>query len=215
MYGQCAQVSLVHKPLQSAGLPLELQEEATPLEFANTDFTSGSHTFRHHHRLSPFCGRAITITEDGRVAKREDKDFENGLVFSLSPLLADESFDFRIDSISQRWAGSIAVGLTTFHPQEGVTIPSRLDFLESAWYVSGSRVIQPNNKILASCLPLEHLAVGDIVSIRRTADSALRLAVNSRDLNVCVNSIPHGAYVVIDLHGMIHSVKTTFKSDYS
>ncbi|EFX70477.1 hypothetical protein DAPPUDRAFT_257054 [Daphnia pulex] len=53
---------------------------------------------------------------------------------------------------------------------------------------------------------MEHLAVGDVVSIRRTVESTLHFAVNGRDLSVCVCNIPHGAHVLMDLHGMIQSV---------
>ena len=207
LYGQCAQVSLVHKPLQPCGIPSDQQEGATPLDSATSELPSGSQSYRHHHRLSPYCGRAITLSDDGRTARREDKDFENGLMFSLIPLQPDESFDLRVEAMSQRWAGSLAVGLTTFHPQEGVAIPSSLDCLDNAWYISGSNVIQAGRKILASCLPMEHLAVGDIVSVRRTAESTLRFAINGRDLSVCVPNIPHGSHVVIDLHGMVQSVR--------
>lgn len=210
LYGQCAQVSLVHRPLQVSGIPSNQQDgDATPMDSTASD-PRGIQA--HRHRLSPYCGRAITLSDDGRTAKREDKDFENGLVFSLLPLQPEESFDVRIDTVSQRWAGSLAVGLTTFHPQEGVVIPSSLSGLESSWYISSSSVFQSGRKILASCLPMEHLAVGDIVTVRRTVESTLHFAVNGRDLAVCIRNIPHGAYVVMDLHGMIQSVRIYFLS---
>lgn len=208
LYGQCAQVSLVHRPLQASGIPPDQQEgDATPLDSTTSELASGGQPHRHCHRLSPHCGRAITISDDGRTAKREDKDFENGLVFSLLPLQPEESFDVRIETISQRWAGSLGIGITTFHPQEGTVIPSTLSGLDSAWYISGSNVFQSGRQFLASCLPLEHLVVGDVVSIRRTVESALRFAINGRDLSVLIPNIPHGAYVVLDLHAMVQSVR--------
>ena len=210
LYGQCAQVSLVHRPLQISGIPTNQQDgDATPMDSTDSE-PRGINSHRHHHRLSPYCGRAITLSDDDMTAKREDKDFENGLVFSLLPLQPEESFDVRIDTISQRWAGSLAVGLTTFHPQEGTVIPSNISDLESSWYISSSSVFHSGRKILASCLPMEHLTVGDIISIRRTVESTMHFAVNGRDLSICVRNIPHGAYIVMDLHGMIQSVRDIY-----
>lgn len=212
LYGQCAQVSLVHRPLQPSGIPHDQQEGGTtPLDSTSSELASGIQSYRqHYHQFSPYCGRAITLSDDGRTAKREDKDFENGLMFSSLPLAPDESFDLRIETISQRWAGSLGIGLTTFQPQEGASCPSRLDLVDSAWYISGSSVIQAGRKLSASCLPMEHINVGDVVSVRRTPDSTLRFAINGHDMGVFVRNVPQGSYVVVDLHGMVQSVQRIF-----
>ena len=113
----------------------------------------------YHHRLSSHHGKAITLLDSGKAAKRDDKDFENGLVFSAEPLQPDETFEVRIEAVSRRWSGSISIGkfslkfsktlfkldlfigLTTFQPRtdSSNTIPARIDTLpDSTWYISGT-----------------------------------------------------------------------------
>ena len=211
LYGQCAQVSLVHRPIQTFGIPHDQHNlRISLLDSTASELASGNQHL--HHYLSPFCGRSITLSEDLRTARRKDKEFEHGLVFSSTPLCPGEAFDFSIETLaSQSWAGSLAVGLTSFHPREGATIPSSLIGLDSAWYISSSNVISTGGQVVATCLPMEHLLVGDVVSVRRTVEhgveSPLRFFINGRDLGVCLRGIPsNGVFVVIDLHGMIQAV---------
>lgn len=88
-------------------------QETVPLDALNSVAASAEQA-RHQHRLSTYCGRAITLLDNGRTAKRDDKEYENSLVFSAAPLQPDETFEIRIEAISQRWAGSLSIGLALF-----------------------------------------------------------------------------------------------------
>lgn len=212
LYGQCAQVSIVHKPLQPVGISPHHQSEAgTPLESAASEIISSTNSSQPppahlEHRLLPQCGQAITLSEGGRSATRDDKDFENGLVFSTRPLLPDETFEICIDSISSRWSGTSAIGVTTFFPQEGAVIPASIDQLENAWYISQSDAIMPGGMRWGPCSPLEHLTVGDLIAVHRTAESTIRFTINGRDLGVAIRNVPLATYAVVDLHGPVLSV---------
>jgi len=220
LYGQCAQVSLSHQPLQAIGIPDGLPSPEVVSSYSVASLASGNQANKsnqgnigNQHHLSALCGKSVKLLDDFRMASRDEKDFENGLVFSSAPLLPDESFDLQIENISKRWAGSIAMGLTSFIPVDGAIIPSSIDKLEGSWYLSGSHFFHGQKNLLKShTVPnLERLRVGDIISIQKTVDSTLKFALNGNDLGASIKNIPPNTHVVIDLHGMVQSVNTTMK----
>ena len=222
LYGQCAQVSLSHQPLQAVGIPDGLPSPEVVSSYSVASLASGNQGNKlnqgnkgNHHHLSALCGKSIQLLDDFRMAQRDEKDFENGLIFSSSPLLPDESFDLQIESISKRWAGSIAVGLTSFIPVDGAIIPPSIDELEGSCYLSGSHFFNGQKKLLKSHLApnLERLRVGDIISIQKTVDSTLKFALNGNDLGASMKNIPPNAHVVIDLHGIVQSVSKAFNRE--
>ena len=160
------------------------------------------------HRLSPVCGRAITLLHGYRTARRDERDFENGLIFSSSPLLPDESFEVRVEDFLTAWYGSLALGLTSYLPPEG-GVPSSIRHLDGTWFMIGSSVFH-NRRILRSNLApsLERLNVGDLINIRRTSDSSMRIAINGNDLGVSIKGLAQTVYAVVDLHGIVQSVRT-------
>ena len=217
LYGQCAQVSIVHRPLQPAGLPANTPTRPQDLAVGNSVVVDevpedGHHFEQHHWSVTGRCGKAVSLSDAGRMARRDVKDFQHGLVFSSTPLLPEEPFEIRIEAVAPQWAGSLAVGLTTYQPpKEGVCeLPSRLDLLDApSWFVTETKVMQQPEGIVHHRLTdynLESLAVGDTVQLLRKADSTVHVSVNGRDLGVCLYRIPMDACVVADLHGMIQSV---------
>lgn len=121
-------MSLVHRPLVASAIPphqeMSVTSQARQRQMdgrSTLDLTNGTsyahgHRQQELHRLSCQCGRAITILDEGRSAKRDEKDFENGLVFSADPLQSGEVFEIRIEAIAERWAGSLSIGLSLFCP---------------------------------------------------------------------------------------------------
>ena len=161
----------------------------------------------HLHRLSSHCGRSIILSQNLRTAERDTKDFENGLVFSSWPLAADEIFEVRINQLATHWSGSMGIGLTAYVPDEStLDVPSTVGQLKAiTWYVSGSRACQPGS--VASVVDtLQRLCPGDVVSVKKTLDSCMKIAVNGNDLGLHMTGLPATVYAVVDLHGIIQSV---------
>lgn len=67
------------------------------------------------HRFSEFHGKGIILDERGRTATRS-KDLNNNVVFSATPLAADEVFEICINNIWKHMAGTIAIGITEIPP---------------------------------------------------------------------------------------------------
>lgn len=67
------------------------------------------------HRFSEFHGKGIILDERGRIATRS-RDLNSNVVFSATPLAADELFEVSITNMWKHMAGTIAVGVTEVPP---------------------------------------------------------------------------------------------------
>ena len=83
---------------------------------------------RFHHR----CGTMVKLSAGQRTGERRRPldEFNNGVVMTQRPLMPDELFEIRIDSLVDKWSGSIEVGITTHNPQ-ALDFPSTMTNLRS------------------------------------------------------------------------------------
>ena len=84
-------------------------EESTYLPVVGVD------RLRFHHR----CGSMVKLSASQRTSERRRPldEFNNGVVMTQRPLLPDELFEIRIESLVDKWSGSIEVG--HHHSQSG------------------------------------------------------------------------------------------------
>lgn len=86
------------------------------------------------HRFYEYHAKGITLDERGRVATRT-KDFNiNNVVFSATPLAADEMFEIVINNLWKHLAGTIAVGISEVRP-------SNNNVLSDCYYLTGENNI--------------------------------------------------------------------------
>ena len=213
LYGQCAQVSIVHRPLFSVGLPATPTNRLEDLAVSNAEANDViDERLQHHHWLPARCGKSVSLADASRLARRDAKDYENGLVFSASPLLSEEPFELRIEAVAPQWAGSFSIGLTTA-TESLDELPARLELMDApCWFITGTKVMQqPGGMVHHRLLnyDLERLTVGDTIQLLRKADSTVHVSVNGHDLGVCLCHIPINALIVADLHGPVQSVIVT------
>jgi len=101
---------------------------------------------RFHHR----CGTMVKLSAGQRTGERRRPldEFNNGVVMTQRPLLPDELFEIRIDSLVDKWSGSIEVGITTHNPQ-ALDFPSTMTNLRSgtvcSHFICGGCNIRFNN----------------------------------------------------------------------
>lgn len=87
------------------------------------------------HRLSPFCGKNLSIDGSG-VVKRIKNQANNAICFTALPLVTDELFEVAVKTWAGQWAGSIAIGVTLMNPDD--KLPSTIAGIKSeTWYISG------------------------------------------------------------------------------
>ena len=74
----------------------------------------------------------VKLSAKQRTAERRRPldEFNNGVVMTQRPLLADELFEIRIESLVDKWSGSIEMGITTHNPTN-LEFPSTMTNLRS------------------------------------------------------------------------------------
>jgi len=98
------------------------EEESSNVSTPNLD------RLRFHHR----CGSMVKLSGNQRTGERRRPmdEFNNGVVMTQRPLLPDEIFEIQIESLVDKWSGSIEVGITTHNPTS-LEFPSTMTNLRS------------------------------------------------------------------------------------
>ncbi|KAG8230350.1 hypothetical protein J437_LFUL000621 [Ladona fulva] len=209
LYGQCAQVSIINyqhgqensvassHPMASSHLSLPLITEIT-------------------HRFSTCFGKNILLRDENTAATRI-RSFNNGLLFSATPLEPEELFEVQIKEVASQWSGSLQIGVVSFtssnsnEPLLPSNLPATISELNAeTWYIQGSEVKHNGSTLHFNfCPDLDWVAPGDRVGLKCCADNSLRFFLNSEDLGVAATNINKPIYAVIDLYGSTESVSIT------
>ncbi|XP_050504188.1 neuralized-like protein 4 [Diabrotica virgifera virgifera] len=159
--------------------------------------------FHHVH------GKNARIVNNGLTALRPRPlaEFNDAIVFSSRPLRDGELFEICLDSIVDRWSGSIELGVTSVRPDE-IDLPSTAtDLYRDTWMLSGSSIMI-NGKTIKnnySC-DLDVLTSGIKLGVMRSSDKSLEFYKNGVAQGIaCV--VPHtNIYAVVDLYGQCAQV---------
>lgn len=118
----------VQNPLALNRNTIETNLEEESASAVSTPSSSLQDRLRFHHR----CGSMVKLSNGQRTAERRRPldEFNNGVVMTQRPLLPDELFEIRIDSLVDKWSGSIEVGITTHNPA-ALNFPSTMTNLRS------------------------------------------------------------------------------------
>lgn len=159
--------------------------------------------FHHVH------GKNARIVNNGLTALRPRPlaEFNDGIIFSSRPLRDGELFEVTLDTMVDRWSGSVELGVTAVRPDD-LDLPSTAtDLAKDTWMLSGSSVME-NGTTVKSNYPcdLDTMTAGTRIGVMRTADKVLEFFRDSISQGVaCV--VPHGTiYAVIDLYGQCAQV---------
>lgn len=159
--------------------------------------------FHHVH------GKNARIVNNGLTAIRPRPltEFNEGIVFSNRPLRDGELFEVCIDSMVDRWSGSIELGVTAVRPEELHLPNTATDISRDTWMLSGSSVME-NGITIKSNYPcdLDTLGAGVRVGVMVTPDRNLEFYRDGVPQGVaCV--VPHtNVYAVVDLYGQCAQV---------
>lgn len=149
-------------------------------------------------------GTLIFLSNQNRTARRRSPttEFNNGVIFSKTPLRGTEIFEVRLDRKIGTWSGSFAIGVTTCDPRT-VEIPSSAAGLKNgSWIMSGASVLRDGSALLDEYgRDLDELNEGDVVGVQRQIDGTLYFYVNGVSMGVAARNIPVNVFAVIDLYG--------------
>eukprot|EP00095_Tigriopus_kingsejongensis_P009407 maker-scaffold143_size313727-snap-gene-1.19 protein:Tk09407 transcript:maker-scaffold143_size313727-snap-gene-1.19-mRNA-1 annotation:"neuralized-like protein 4-like" len=203
LYGQCAQVSLVHAPLQPHENSLASSQV---LESSHISVPLGGEMSQQRFHSSHSKG--LELKHNSQTCARVNFA-EHLLVMGNQPLSEDEYFEIRIDVVESTLAGSLRVGVTSFAPQELTTLTSLWvqDRSVCVW-LEGSDVTVNGQLVRTNyCGHVDRLVKGNRIGIRRTHEGALRFFINGDDCGVAVsNSLPKRLWPILELAGSVSQI---------
>ena len=169
---------------------------------------------QHQQRFHEHHGRNVVLI-NGQTAQRT-ASYNQGLVYSKDSLAVGQCFQVKIDTLDERWTGSLMIGLTGISPDKTPSSPtSALLLKQSTWIVSGKSIYQsgsPKRKIESimeegadatlKSLDLNQLRVGQSLGVYLSPSGHLGLALDGRDLGPLVwIGLTEPLYAVLDLYG--------------
>ncbi|ERL95247.1 hypothetical protein D910_12514 [Dendroctonus ponderosae] len=195
LYGQCVAVSLI-----------DTYDDASP----DTNNSSLSNAtlycdLRFHH----VHGKNARIINNGLTALRPRPlaEFNDAIVFSNRPLRDGEIFEILLDTIVDRWSGSIELGVTAVRPDDIELPNTATDLHRDTWMLSGASVMV-NGKTSLNNYPcdLDTLGSGVRLGVMRSCEKQLEFFMDGVSQGpACF--IPHGnIYAVVDLYGQCAQV---------
>ncbi|EFA04682.2 bluestreak [Tribolium castaneum] len=204
LYGQCAQVSI---PCVSPLVPIPTNLDNCPRSDTSISLQAVSvvqpAVQTDLHIFSDCHGKGVCLSDGGRLAKRT-KDLTGAVVCSATTLEREELFEVTIVSLVEHLAGSIVIGVSETPPGK-----SNINIFEQCCYITGNELRFRNKTIQLFTPSLHWLNVGDRIGLLRTLDGALKIFINSEELNLCLPPLPETLYVVVDLKGSCNAVAVT------
>ncbi|XP_077984752.1 neuralized-like protein 4 [Glandiceps talaboti] len=166
---------------------------------------SGSSLYHFHSR----CGKHVAVLFDGRTArrKRATKYPDYGVVVTRQPLKNHQRFEILLDSVTEEWAGTLKIGITSIPPDD-FTFPSMVadvvDHFTFIW-TGSSGLVNGNRKVIMR-FNLDNCKTGDRIGLEKRESGALGFFVN--DQEVCKrlrlnlgSQNPGTVYGVVDVYG--------------
>ncbi|CAN7988339.1 unnamed protein product [Ixodes pacificus] len=208
LYGQCAQVSIVpqHRILPVLPPPVKVASTASP-DAVRASVTP-AHSLSVNHQFNGCCGKNVVLRNGNKVACRT-VGFNNALVFSAAPLELEELFEVQVEQVSNVWAGTLVLGLTTLAPETGLPLPSSALRMPGhhSWLLVGSRVFLDGTLLRDNYGPsLHRLAVRTGTHLEKKSRNAWNTRRTGERERLPPASLPATLYAVLDLYGMLESV---------
>ncbi|CAG0913850.1 unnamed protein product [Notodromas monacha] len=156
------------------------------------------------------CGRNVILSEDGISAERlNNKEFNDGIVFSESPLKVGVPVNVLITETSERWTGGIKIGVVGTNPSALENVPVvYLDICGPLWLLVGDSVLEkgmiggtydgPN---------LDDLDKGDVITVKRTSDNRCEVNVRNSQTHQIGSDLPPEVFLVVELYGRCTGVR--------
>lgn len=89
-------------------------------------------------------GRNARVSNNGLTASRPRTlgEFNHAIVITNRPLREGEMFEVKIETLVDRWSGSIEAGVTAIRPEEFEFPSTMTDMDHGTWMLSGSSVMK-------------------------------------------------------------------------
>lgn len=218
LYGQCAQVSIVHNQAPTAMVPCDNNSVGSSQALMESSRISLQNVAEVPHRfvISELC-KGVEVKNGGRTAVKASS-CATGVVVGNFPLVSDSFFEVQIDEVDDQLMGGLRLGLVGGDVSEGVLAQSLDDLVnrkEDLIYIDGSTVKKNGNALQLSHAPPSYvMRVGDKFHLRHSADGELHLGINEEEFEAAVCDLPAKMWPVVELLGSVRSISVTSNSHH-
>ena len=206
LYGQCAQVSIVHHPTQPGMSASACVTSSQHLQASCSSIIPGQHLTpiaQYHQENNSLASSQVMDSShislafpgsevNHRFARCDDVELRNNntsctlrrdclsaTVYGSNAFNenTEDIFEIRIDEVNQKLAGSLKVGMTTIPLEESKDVFGiGTLWLEGSHVFSNGSLVKPNY-----CRSLDRLAAGDKIAVKRHSDGTVRFLINGND----------------------------------
>ncbi|XP_028393670.1 neuralized-like protein 4 [Dendronephthya gigantea] len=204
IYGQAVKASIVKSDANKETLPPSNTVPTTQDLQIVAGGTDNQTAAERVLKFSESHGRLIVLNEGRTGASRLNAltEFNHAVVISEQPLEDDQLFEVVIEQITDRWSGSLEVGLLSLAPPD-LELPITLtDLNHHCWVVSGASVMHDGTTIINGYgTDLDKLETGTKVGVMRKSDGTFHVFVNGEDKGTAASLVPPGVFATFDLYG--------------
>lgn len=149
------------------------------------------------------CGTNVRLSDDKKSATRA-QSYSNGIVCISKPLARGQSISLKINQLSSKWTGSLALGVIGINPSNKITFPATSVNLERpCWIISQEHFNINGTKSRTNKFheALDQIKVGTIVTMCMSSSGALSFSIGSTTFQDIIVGLPNQVYPVFDLYG--------------
>ncbi|XP_070553377.1 neuralized-like protein 4 [Ptychodera flava] len=162
-----------------------------------------------YYTFHPRCGDNVDLMHGGRVARRRQESFRDGVVLTRHPLKNNVRFQVRLDTKISRWTGCLEIGFTSNDPadlQFPGTMTECIEGVTLMW--SGSNVRENGEKVSEFEVDLDDCTIGDTVGLERSDDGSFHFFFNGKTLGEALRlkTNQNVVYGVVDIYGQAGSI---------
>lgn len=154
------------------------------------------------------CGTNIRLSDDKKSASRI-QSYSNGIVCINKPLARGQSVSFKVNQVSSKWTGSLALGVIGVNPSNKVTFPATSVNLDRpCWIISHEHfnINGTKSKTNKFSDALDQIKVGTVVTISLNSAGALSFAIGSSSFPDVIVGLANQVYPMIDIYGKCQKI---------
>ena len=160
------------------------------------------------YEFSENCGTNIRLSDDKKSANRV-QGYNNALVCLSKPLARGQSVSLKVNQLSPKWNGSLALGVIGVNPSTKITLPSTSINLERPCWIITQEHFNINgtkSRTTKFSEALDQIKSGTIITVSLSSSGALTFAIGAITFTDIIVGLPNQVYPIFDLYGKCQKV---------
>ncbi|EDV96611.1 neuralized-like protein 4 [Drosophila grimshawi] len=202
-------------PLRPCSLRLQdsMDFGMDPLNKQDSSMLESIDSEAQNYEFVDISNKNVRLGDDRRSAARS-KSFNQAIVSLNKPLCKGESISIKVDTINNKWKGTLSLGVLATCPQAQSMPISLLNCKSSCWLATHD-YININGQVMASKYgeALENIQVGTVITMTLTHAGMLVIMVGSTNLEDLASGLSGHVYPIFDIYGKCEKITLLTGSD--